>query len=231
MIGPSAAPPRRRWSSASPATGAASIRTNISRAGRASSRPTPMPDTTSFTIRSVRPDRWASALCWSHARRKFFELADVESNIRKGKSPKDISPITFEAVKRIDALFEIERDINGKSPDERLEARHTPVGTTRPGSGALAAWRASAALEARQGRQGDRLPAVAEALAGLHPVPRGWPYLSQQQCRRAVPARRGSRQEILALRRVRTGRTSRRRHVFPDRKRQAERHRSAGLAR
>tara|TARA_R110000737_G_scaffold16902_2_gene34257 strand:- start:5113 stop:6075 length:963 start_codon:yes stop_codon:yes gene_type:complete len=69
------------------------------------------------------PGPVASALCWSHARRKFFELADVESNIRKGKSPKEISPIAFEAVKRIDALFEIERDINGKSPDERHEAR------------------------------------------------------------------------------------------------------------
>jgi transposase len=69
------------------------------------------------------PGPVTSALCWSHARRKFFELADVESNIRKGKSPKDISPIAFEAVKRIDALFEIERDINGKSPDERLKAR------------------------------------------------------------------------------------------------------------
>lgn len=69
------------------------------------------------------PGPVTSALCWSHARRKFFELADVESNIRKGKSPKEISPIAFEAVKRIDALFKIERDINGKSPDERHEAR------------------------------------------------------------------------------------------------------------
>lgn len=63
------------------------------------------------------------ALCWSHARRKFFELADVEGNIRKGKSAKDISPIAFEAVKRIDALFDIERDINGLDPAGRLEAR------------------------------------------------------------------------------------------------------------
>ncbi|GAA0313510.1 IS66 family transposase [Rhodovulum strictum] len=63
------------------------------------------------------------SLCWSHARRKFFELADVEGNIRKGKSPKDISPIAFEAVKRIDALFEIERNIKGLGPTARLEAR------------------------------------------------------------------------------------------------------------
>ncbi len=63
------------------------------------------------------------ALCWSHARRKFFELADVQTNIRKGKSPKEISPIAVEAVKRIDALFEIERMVNGQSPEARLAMR------------------------------------------------------------------------------------------------------------
>lgn len=64
-----------------------------------------------------------SALCWSHARRKFFELADVESNLRKGKSPKEISPIALEAVQRIDALFDIERDISGQAPAARLVMR------------------------------------------------------------------------------------------------------------
>ncbi len=63
------------------------------------------------------------ALCWSHARRKFFELADVEGNIRKGKDANEISPIAFEAVKRIDALFDIEREINGLDPAARLAAR------------------------------------------------------------------------------------------------------------
>jgi transposase len=70
-----------------------------------------------------QPGPVVPALCWSHARRKFFELADVESNIRKGKNAKEISPIAVEAVKRIDALFEIERDINGKSTAARFEAR------------------------------------------------------------------------------------------------------------
>ena len=70
-----------------------------------------------------KPGPVLSALCWSHARRKFFELADVEGNIRKGKSHKDISPIAFEAVKRIDVLFVIERDLNGQDPAARLEAR------------------------------------------------------------------------------------------------------------
>ena len=70
-----------------------------------------------------QPGPVASALCWSHARRKFFELADVQTNIRKGKSPKEISPIAVEAVKRIDALFEIERMVNGQTPEARLEMR------------------------------------------------------------------------------------------------------------
>lgn len=70
-----------------------------------------------------QPGPVASALCWSHARRKFFELADVQTNIRKGKSAKEISPIAVEAVKRIDALFEIERMVNGQSPEARLAMR------------------------------------------------------------------------------------------------------------
>lgn len=70
-----------------------------------------------------QPGPVASALCWSHARRKFFELADVQTNIRKGKSPKAISPIAVEAVKRIDALFEIERMVTGQTPEARLAMR------------------------------------------------------------------------------------------------------------
>jgi transposase len=70
-----------------------------------------------------QPGPVTSALCWAHARRKFFELADVQTNIRKGKSAKEISPIAVEAVKRIDALFEIERMVNGQTPEARLEMR------------------------------------------------------------------------------------------------------------
>lgn len=71
--------------------------------------------------RSPGPVR--SALCWSHARRKFFELADIAGNVRKGKPAHEISPVALEAVARIDALFDIERGINGMSVEERLAAR------------------------------------------------------------------------------------------------------------
>jgi hypothetical protein len=67
---------------------------------------------------AIRP-----ALCWAHARRKFFELADIAANARRGKAAPAISPIALEAVKRIDALFDIERTINGTSAEERLRIR------------------------------------------------------------------------------------------------------------
>jgi hypothetical protein len=68
-----------------------------------------------------QPKPLIQALCWAHARRKFFELADIDAATRrraKGKAA-EISPIAFEIVQRIDALFAIEREINGKSADER----------------------------------------------------------------------------------------------------------------
>ena len=63
------------------------------------------------------------ALCWSHARRKFFVLADIATNARRGKTTTPISPIAFEAVRRIDLLFDIERDINGLAAEQRLAVR------------------------------------------------------------------------------------------------------------
>ena len=69
------------------------------------------------------PGPVTSALCWSHARRKFFELANIAGNVRKGKSAHEISPVALEAVKRIDALFDIERGLAGMSAEDRLEDR------------------------------------------------------------------------------------------------------------
>ncbi|RWF33252.1 MAG: IS66 family transposase [Mesorhizobium sp.] len=69
------------------------------------------------------PSPLTQALCWAHARRKFFVLADIAANAKRGKNAAPISPIALEAVKRIDALFGIERDINGLVSDERLQRR------------------------------------------------------------------------------------------------------------
>lgn len=63
------------------------------------------------------------ALCWAHARRQFFELADIAGNARRGGNASAISPVALEAVRRIDALFAIERGINGLVAEERLRVR------------------------------------------------------------------------------------------------------------
>jgi hypothetical protein len=53
-------------------------------------------------------------------------MADIEENARRraaGKKEIPLSPIAIEVVRRIDALFAIERSVNGKSPEERLAVR------------------------------------------------------------------------------------------------------------
>jgi transposase len=66
------------------------------------------------------------AACWAHARRKFFELADLKK-----------APMAIEAVRRIDLLFDIERAISGLEPGQRLKARDERA---RPCVAELEAW-------------------------------------------------------------------------------------------
>ena len=70
-----------------------------------------------------KPVPIAEALCWAHARRKFFELADIAANVRRGKDAPPISPLALEAVKRIDAVFDLERAVNGADAAHRLAVR------------------------------------------------------------------------------------------------------------
>ena len=66
------------------------------------------------------------AACWVHARRPFFAMADLEQNARRKAAEKKeivISPIAIEIVRRIDALSEIERAINGQSREQRKAVR------------------------------------------------------------------------------------------------------------
>ena len=75
---------------------------------------------------SRTPGPILEAACWAHARRKFFVLADVASGARRaaqGKGLAVLSPICLEAVQRIDALFDIERDINGHTAEARRTIR------------------------------------------------------------------------------------------------------------
>ena len=75
---------------------------------------------------SRKPGPILEASCWAHARRKFFELAKLVK-----------APIALEAVRRIDELFEIEREINGKPPDERKAVRQA---RSKPLLDALGVW-------------------------------------------------------------------------------------------
>ena len=54
------------------------------------------------------------AACWAHVRRKFFDLEQAHA-----------SPVASEALARIAQLYGIERDIRGRSPDERWQVRQS----------------------------------------------------------------------------------------------------------
>ncbi|HYY62650.1 MAG TPA: IS66 family transposase, partial [Burkholderiales bacterium] len=59
-----------------------------------------------------RPGPIIEAACWSHGRRKFFVLAEIAK-----------APLALEAVRRIDAIFALEREANGLAAEPRLAFR------------------------------------------------------------------------------------------------------------
>jgi transposase len=52
------------------------------------------------------------AACWAHARRKFIDLHELHK-----------SPLAAQAIERIGALYAIEQEIHGRSPNERRAVR------------------------------------------------------------------------------------------------------------
>jgi transposase len=63
-----------------------------------------------------KPGVIIEAACWAHGRRKLFELADIAK-----------APLAIEAVRRIDGIFAIEREIHGQSAEQRLIVRRERV--------------------------------------------------------------------------------------------------------
>ena len=59
-----------------------------------------------------KPGPITEAGCWAHGRRKLFDLARLAR-----------APLAAEAVRRIDAVFDAERNINGLPPERRLAVR------------------------------------------------------------------------------------------------------------
>jgi len=96
------------------------------------------------------------AACWAHARRKFFEIADLKK-----------APIAIEAVRRIDALFATEREINGLSADERRRRR---TEQSRPLVSELEAW-------LREIR--SRLSSKAETAKAIDYLLKRWPAFTR----------------------------------------------------
>ena len=147
------------------------------------------------------------ALCWAHARRQFFELADIAANARRGKNAAAISPIALEAVKRIDALFDIERGINGQSAEERLLVRREQ---SAPLVAALEAWlreqRSRLSNSSSVAKPIDYMLKRWDRFARFLEDGRDLPY---EQCGGTSPARLCARQEVVALRRFRTRRGAR----------------------
>ena len=76
-----------------------------------------------------RPGPITEAACWSHGRRKFFVLADITKTAaaRSQKKQAAWSPLAHEAVRRIDLIFDAERELNGLAADKRLELRRSHV--------------------------------------------------------------------------------------------------------
>jgi transposase len=60
------------------------------------------------------------AACWSHGRRKFFVLADIAKSAPGREGP---APLALAAVRRIDAIFAIEGEINRLPAEPRLAVR------------------------------------------------------------------------------------------------------------
>ena len=63
-----------------------------------------------------KPGPLTEAGCWAHGRRKLFDLAKLAR-----------APLAAEAVRRIDAIFDVERSINGLPVEQRLALRQTHV--------------------------------------------------------------------------------------------------------
>jgi transposase len=63
-----------------------------------------------------KPGPITEAACWAHGRRKLFVLAEVAK-----------APLAIEAVRRIDAIFDVEREINGLSAEQRHAIRQVRV--------------------------------------------------------------------------------------------------------
>ena len=94
------------------------------------------------------------AFCWSHVRRRFYELAQAGP-----------APIASEALTRIAALYKVEGEIRGRSPEERRAARQA---RSRPLVEALEPWlRDKLALVSQKSKLAEAIRYALSRWAGL----------------------------------------------------------------
>ena len=133
------------------------------------------------------------------SRRRAGRMRGASSSTWRGSARRRSR---LEAVERIDALFAIEREINGLAPRSACAcARSEPAAGHRAARPGCASSAPSSPQE--RDRQGDRLQP--QPLDGAHPLPRRRPALHVQQRRRAGAARHRRRAKELDLRRLRRG--------------------------
>ena len=161
--------------------------------------------------------RIQEAACWAHVRRKFYDLQEAHKSL-----------VAEEALERIGALYAVESDINGRSPEERREIRNT---RSRPLLESLKQW-----LEETLGKlskKSDTAMAVRYALGRWDALMR---YCDdgrlgdRQQHSGTSIARCGSRQKELLVRRIGSRWRKRRSDLQPHRNGETEWNRSRKLS-
>jgi len=117
------------------------------------------------------------AACWAHVRRKFYDLEVAHKSL-----------VAKEALERIGGLYAVEKDIQGRLPEERLEVRSS---RSRPLLESLKQW-----LEETLGklsRKSDTAIAVRYALGCATAMMVAWKSTTTQQNEPCGPSRLAGR--------------------------------------
>jgi hypothetical protein len=123
------------------------------------------------------------AYCWSHLRRKFYEVY-VGGH----------SPIATEALSRIKELYAIEDEARGLPPELRRRARQERT-KPAPRRSSLVRAETGSCAQGRQNRRGAQL--WPQPLGRSHALPRRRPHRDRFQHRRALDPRPGDGRVIL----------------------------------
>jgi hypothetical protein len=175
--------------------------------------------------RAYRPGRYPKlanrgevelAFCWVHMRRNFYELAAAGP-----------APIASEALKHIAAIYAIEKDIRGRSPEERRLVRQQK---SRPLVDAFEAWlRAKLALISQKIKLAEAIRYALSRWQGLTRfIDDGRIELDNNTVERSIRGIKLSRKNARLPDPTAVSNTGRRR--LPSRVRQAQRRRSARLS-